>query len=104
MLLNSIILAAALQASPIQPLLDNALQVASDAGSYVTYFSEDGTYTTDVGITGTWQVAGDELCVTRSTGESGCAPIEPGLALGSSWTAPNAATGAMVTYTIIARD
>ncbi|OLF77889.1 hypothetical protein AWH62_04245 [Maricaulis sp. W15] len=104
MLLNSIILAAALQASPIQPLLDNALQVSSDAGSYVTYFHEDGTYTTNVGISGTWHVEDGELCVVRATGEAGCAPIESGLALGSSWTAPNAATGAMVTYTIIARD
>ena len=104
MLISSIILAATLQASPVQPLLDNALEVSSDAGSYITYFNADGTYTTNVGISGTWHVEGDELCVVRATGEAGCAPIEPGLSLGSTWTAPNAATGAMVTYIIIARD
>ncbi|WP_323761061.1 hypothetical protein [Maricaulis sp.] len=103
MLISSILLAAALQASPVDTLVANALEVSSPSGSYITYFEADGTYTTNVGISGTWWVDGAELCVQRSTGESGCAPLGESQEVGTSWTGQNAATGETVTYTIIPR-
>ena len=47
---------------------------------------------------------GNEVCVERSTGEHGCAPIQENLELGASWEGENAATGETVTYTIVARE
>jgi hypothetical protein len=104
MLLTTIATALILQASPAEMLVENALQVSTAQGSYTTYFNADGTYTTDVGIEGTWEVQGDEVCVERSTGEQGCAPIQENLEVGASWEGENAATGETVTYTIVARD
>ncbi|WP_297732921.1 hypothetical protein [uncultured Maricaulis sp.] len=104
MLISSLLLATALQASPVDTLVANALQVSTAQGSYITYFEADGTYTTNIGISGTWWVDGNELCVERSTGEGGCAPLGDAEEVGSSWTGENAATGEMVTYTIVARD
>lgn len=82
-------------------LVANALEVSTSQGSYVTYFNADGTYTTNVGIAGTWWLEGGELCVQRSTGEGGCAPLQEGLSVGDSWTAENPTTGETVTYTIV---
>lgn len=104
MLLTTIAAAMALQASPADMLVENALQISTAQGSYTTYFNADGTYTTDVGISGVWEVRGDEVCVQRSTGESGCAPIQENLEVGASWQGENAATGETVTYTIVPRD
>jgi len=104
MLLTTIATALIMQASPAEMLVENALQVSTAQGSYTTYFNADGTYTTDVGIEGTWEVQGDEVCVERSTGEQGCAPIQENLEVGASWQGENAATGETVTYTIVARD
>ena len=102
-MISTLIAAIVLQASPVDTLVENALQVTTSQGSYVTYFNADGTYTTNVGIAGTWTVNGDQICVQRSTGESGCAPIAQDLSVGSSWQGQNAATGEMVTYTIVSR-
>lgn len=104
MLLTTIATALIMQASPAEMLVENALQVSTAQGSYTTYFNADGTYTTDVGIEGSWEVQGDEVCVERSTGEQGCAPIQENLEVGASWEGENAATGETVTYTIVARD
>ncbi len=104
MIFSSILLATALQASPVDTLIANALEISTADGSYVTYFEADGTYSTNIGISGTWWVEGNELCVQRSTGESGCAPLGEAEDVGSSWTGENAATGETVTYTIVTRD
>ncbi|WP_291844157.1 hypothetical protein [Maricaulis sp.] len=104
MLISSLLLAAALQASPVDTLVANALEVSTAQGSYITYFEADGTYTTNAGIAGTWWVDGNELCFQRSTGEGGCAPLGDAEDVGASWTGVNAATGQTVTYTIVARD
>jgi hypothetical protein len=90
--------------SGVSGLIDNAIQVDTAAGSYITYFNLDGTYTTTVGITGTWHIEGDQLCIQRSTGEGGCQPLQANLALGDTWTGTNSATNETVTYTIVARD
>ena len=105
MFLTTVIAALALQGSAMDMLVDNALEISSSAGSYTTYFNADGTYTTSVGIEGTWEIVDDELCVARSTGETGCVPmLTEGVEVGSSWEGANAATGETVTYTIVARD
>lgn len=104
MILTTLAMSAALLQADASALLENALQVSSSQGSYVTYFNADGTYTTNVGISGTWEIRGAEICVVRSTGESGCAPLQDGVSLGDSWEGTNAATGETVTYTIVARD
>jgi hypothetical protein len=103
MFLSSLVAALALQASPVDTLVANALQVSTSQGSYTTWFEADGTYTTDIGVNGTWWLENGELCVQRSTGEGGCAPMEPGLAVGSSWENVNPTTGETVTYTIVPR-
>ena len=104
MILTTLAMSAALLQADASALLENALQVSSSQGSYVTYFNADGTYTTNVGISGTWEIRGAEICVVRSTGESGCAPLQDDVSLGDSWEGTNAATGETVTYTIVARD
>ena len=103
-MLLTILAALALQAAPADMLVENALQVSTAQGSYVTHFNADGTYTTNIGIEGTWEIRGNEVCVERSTGEHGCAPIQENLELGASWEGENAATGETVTYTIVARE
>jgi hypothetical protein len=90
--------------SGISVLTTNAIQVDTAAGSYTTFFEPDGTYTTTVGITGTWRIDGDQLCIERSTGEGGCQPLQADLELGDTWTGTNSATNETVTYTIIARN
>lgn len=104
MILTALAMSAALLQADANVLLEHGLQVSSASGSYTTYFNADGTYTSDAGIQGTWEVRGTEICVTRSTGESGCAPLQDGAALGDSWEGVNAATGETVTYTVVARD
>tara|TARA_R110000868_G_scaffold80881_4_gene229320 strand:+ start:7409 stop:7720 length:312 start_codon:yes stop_codon:yes gene_type:complete len=103
MTLTMIAAAFALLSTPAETLVANALQIQAGPVTYTTFFEADGTYTTDVGITGTWTLADGEMCVVRSTGESGCQPVAESLALGDSWEGTNPATGATVTYTVIAR-
>ena len=104
MTLTTLLAALAVQAGPMDALVENALQISAGDVTYHTYFESDGTYTTDIGISGTWQVQGSEICVVRSTGESGCAPLQDGVALGDTWQGTNAATGETVTYTIVPRE
>lgn len=95
--------ALALMFSPVDALVENALQVEAGEITYTTFLEADGTYTTTIGISGTWTAEGGELCVTRSTGEHGCQPLQDDIALGSTWQGTNPATGEAVTYTVIAR-
>ena len=104
MFLTTLAISAAMLQADASVLVENALQISSSAGSYVTYFNADGTYTSNIGIEGTWEVDGSEICVVRSTGESGCAPLMDNVGLGDSWEGVNAATGETVTYTVVARD
>lgn len=104
MILTSLAAALALQASPVDTLVANALEVSTAQGSYITWFEADGTYTTNIGIEGRWWVEGEALCVERTTGEGGCVPLGETEAVGASWTGENAATGETVTYTIIPRE
>jgi hypothetical protein len=104
MLIQSMLVAAALQASPMEPLFQYALESTTPQGSYLTFFNRDGTYTTNVGISGTWEVRGNELCVRRSTGEGGCTAMQQGIQPGSTWQAVNPTTGQTVTYRIVPRQ
>lgn len=102
-MLLSMIAALFLQATGMQPLFDNGLQVSSGDVTYVVLFEEDGSYTTDVGIEGTWEIVDGELCTTRTTGEHNCQPMMvDGLETGASWTGENSA-GETVTFTLVAR-
>lgn len=103
MTLTMIAAAFALLSTPAETLVENALQIHAGEVTYTTFFEADGTYTTDVGITGTWTLTDGSMCVVRSTGESGCQPVADTLALGDSWEGVNPATGATVTYTVVAR-
>jgi hypothetical protein len=95
--------AALLLQSATDPLVDNALHVSGPEGEYVVFFSEDGTYTTNVGIAGHWHVDGEQFCVERDSGEANCQPLTPDLEIGDSWTGQNA-NGDDVTFTLVARD
>jgi len=106
MTLTSLLASAALSLfaldANIDALVANALEISSPAGSYITYFEADGTYTTNVGISGTWEANGDQLCVSRATGEHNCQPLMDNLSVGDSWEGQNAA-GDTVTVTVVAR-
>ncbi|WP_339744614.1 hypothetical protein [uncultured Maricaulis sp.] len=102
-MITMMLAALALMSTPAETLVDNALQIQAGEITYTTFFEADGTYTTDVGISGTWSISDGQMCVVRSTGESGCQPVAESLALGDSWEGVNPATGATVTYTVIAR-
>lgn len=100
----SILAALLLQASGMQPLFDYGLQVSAGEVTYVVFFEADGSYATNVGIHGTWEIVDGELCTTRSTGEHNCQPLMmDGLETGASWTGENAA-GETVTFTLVARE
>lgn len=86
----------------VDALLEHALQVQSDTITYTVVLNADGTYSSDVGISGTWEVQGNELCTSRATGETNCQPIQEGLGLGDSWEGQNT-TGDTVTFTIVPR-
>jgi len=103
MTLTMIAAAFALLSTPAETLVENALQIQAGEMTYTTFFDADGSYTTDIGITGTWTLVDGEMCVVRSTGESGCQPVADALALGDSWSGTNPATGMTVTYTVVAR-
>ena len=103
MFLTAIIAAATLQSSGMDALLQYDLHVASPAGEYTVSFHEDGTYTSNAGIEGTWEVVDGELCTTRSTGEHACeALMDVPAEAGTSWTGTNTA-GQEVTFTLVER-
>lgn len=95
--------AAILLQAATDPLIENALQVSGPEGEYVVYFEADGSYSTNVGISGDWHTDGDQFCVERATGEANCQPLMANLSVGDSWTGQNA-NGDDVTFTLIARD
>ncbi|WP_203292490.1 hypothetical protein [Maricaulis parjimensis] len=103
MIVTTMAMAILLQGSAADILVENALEISTSAGSYITYFNEDGTYTTTIGVEGTWWLEGSDLCVQRSTGEGGCQPLQEGLGLGDTWDAENPTMGVTVTYTIVPR-
>jgi hypothetical protein len=92
-----------LQGMASDPLIENALQVSGPEGEYVVFFEADGTYTTNVGISGSWHLDGDEFCVERASGAANCQPLMADLSVGDSWTGQNA-NGDDVTFTLIARE
>ncbi len=87
----------------VAALVEHALRVEGGAVTYTVMLNEDGTYTSDVGISGTWELQGDQLCTSRSTGETNCQPLQEGLGLGDSWQGENTA-GETVTFTIVPRS
>jgi len=80
-------------------IIDNTYVVAGPDGTIRVDFAEDGTYTSDAEISGTWTLEGQTVCVTRSTGESSCNDIPADVTVGSSWPSKNA-LGQDVTLTI----
>lgn len=103
MLLTTILATLTLQTSGMDALLQYDLHVASPSGEYTVTFNGDGTYTSNVGIEGTWEVVEGELCTTRSTGEHACQPLADAPAeAGASWTGTNTA-GETVTFTLVER-
>ncbi|MAK64105.1 MAG: hypothetical protein CMF75_05080 [Maricaulis sp.] len=102
-MIMTIAAAVLLQASAADTLVENALHISTSQGEYTTYFNADGTYSTSIGISGSWWLEGSELCVQRSTGEGGCQPLQENLHLGDSWEAENPTIGETVTYTIVPR-
>lgn len=89
-------------AGSIEALVEHALRVDGGGMTYTVMLNEDGTYSSDVGISGTWHVDGSQLCTSRASGESNCQPIQEGLGLGDSWEGENTA-GETVTFTIVPR-
>ena len=70
-----------------------------DGSSFEVTFHEDGTYTTSSDVHGTWELKGDEVCVTRSTGESNCLDAKLDAQPGDSWDSEDA-VGKSVTVTL----
>jgi len=55
-----------------ESLLGNTVIVDAGGMVYKTYYSEDGTFESDLGaygmVTGTWEVVDGQLCTTSETG------------------------------------
>lgn len=90
-------------ADTLAAVLGAKLRVTSENGSYDVIFNEDGTYVGTNGISGSWELKEGEICVRRTTGEANCMPFPAGKAVGDSWESQDA-TGAAVTFTIVAKD
>ena len=99
---TALLTAAMFDATTLESMTTNAVHIQAGDVSYTTYFDADGTYYTDNGITGTWEITDNQLCVERSTGEANCQPVPPGKVVGDSWSGENAA-GVTVTVTIVER-
>ena len=69
--------------------MQHAWKVTHDDGSsFVVTYKDDGTYTTDSGIKGTWKL---QLCVKRSTGEANCMDAKLDAKPGDTWKSEDAA-------------
>lgn len=62
-----------------------------DGSSYTVMFKDDGSYTTDAGVMGTWALQGAKLCVKRSTGEASCVDAKLDAKPGDTWKSMDAA-------------
>ena len=74
------------------------LLVEGGGSVMIVTLNDDGTYTSDKGVTGTWKIDGDSLCVKRDSGESNCMPYSADAKPGDSWQSENA-NGEPVTIT-----
>ncbi|TNE60191.1 MAG: hypothetical protein EP340_00375 [Alphaproteobacteria bacterium] len=86
-------------AGTLDEVIANGMTIETADVTYTVTMSEDGSYTTDIGIEGTWEQNGDEVCFTRTTGESSCQVLPEGKASGDSWEGETAA-GDSATITI----
>jgi len=68
----------------------------ANGSSYTVTFKQDGSYTTDVGVQGTWKVEGMKLCVKRTTGESNCLDAKLDAKPGDTWKSQDAAGNAVM--------
>ena len=89
---TSLLAAAALLASTLPAfagamdgVFGNTLRVTYADGSVVDhYMNEDGTFSTDTGVEGTWTLDELTLCITVD-GNTNCGPIEEGRGIGAVW-------------------
>lgn len=81
------------RAGTMDAMFSNTVVVQTQDGSQARWrLNQDGTYdmTTPNGevVSGTWALAGAELCITPANGEASCAAAPPeGKTVGGSWTA-----------------
>lgn len=69
---------------------NNTVVVTYADGSAVNYhFNADGTFAAHSAnghVTGTYEVAGEQICLTPSGGERACTPYQANRAVGETWT------------------
>ncbi|TNE35899.1 MAG: hypothetical protein EP347_12265 [Alphaproteobacteria bacterium] len=95
----SVLFAAPAFAGTLEEVIANGMTIETANATYTVTLNDDGTYTTDIGIEGTWEQSGDEICFTRTTGESSCQVLPDGKVSGDSWEGETAA-GESATVTI----
>jgi len=86
---------AALAADPLANYYGNTLVVNGPDGAFKIWYKADKTYTglnaSGVKISGTWAVAGDQICVTQTSPapaagqEKHCGGVAPDKKVGDTW-------------------
>ncbi len=91
-LIAGVTLAGAAVAGPMDNVFGNTLMIVEDGAMSHWYINEDGTFTTDQGGSGTWELSGNNLCITLAGAEPSCGPIEE-RQIGQKWTEDNGKGG-----------
>lgn len=87
-----VVLSTAALADPMANVFGNTLKIEENGVTSLWYMNEDGTFTTDSNVSGTWTLEGDNMCVTIGDAAPSCGPIEV-RTLGESWTEDNGQGG-----------
>ena len=90
-LASATLLSTAAMADPLANVYDNTLKVTAGGETVDWHINKDGTFTTSSGVSGTWALKGEEICVTIGGAEN-CNPIEA-RNIGDTWTEPDGQGG-----------
>lgn len=99
-----VLVAGAAFADTMENSYSNTLVVTYASGAVARYhFNADGSFTLltpdQRTVTGTYEVAGDQICLTPAGGARACTPYSPSRNVGDTWT-QTASDGSTITVTL----
>jgi hypothetical protein len=101
--LSAALMAGAAYAGPMDYAYENTVVVTYPNGVAARYhFNADGTFhaiTPSGDVTGTYELAGDQICLTPTGGQRACTAAAPDKAVGDSWT-QTATDGSSITVSV----
>ena len=101
--LSAALMAGTAYAGPMDYAYENTLVVTYANGAAARYhFNADGTFhavTPSGEVTGTYELAGDQICLTPAGGQRACTAGAPDKAVGDSWT-QTATDGSTITVSV----